>query len=545
MEPTSGWTLSMKRRSFLAVALLAAFPVASLFATNADQAAARQVPRSLLLSILAAWLLLTVTRLLTRDWARAAYLTAGFVLLFYSYGHVYSLVEGVSIAGFNLGRHRYLAPLWGVLAAGWAYATGIRARRRSLNLTPLLAVAAVLLVSPLLPLAGRSLSLLRPRPAQPTLSPAQVSSASATSLPDIYYIIVDGYGRSDVLQDLYTLDNSDFVSFLERRGFFVASDARSNYSKTILSLASSLNMRYLDDIVQSQGPDSTDPRPLIAIIQDSMVQRTLAASGCRTVGFETGYAPTELTHADVYLSPPSDSSGGVATAWAARGVNEFESLLLETTVLRPVIDKYVQGQNIVRSLISQPYQNHRRHILFTLSELPKIASMDGCSFVFAHVLAPHPPFVFGRRGEELVPTRPFRLVDVDYYPRSEYIERYRDQLLFLDTQLESTIDQILQNSDRTPIIILQGDHGPGAYMDYTAPLTTNMRDRMSILDAYLVPPDVASRLYPSITPVNSFRVLFSGLLGQSWPLLPDESYFTMNDTRRYDLIRVTDRAKTD
>jgi hypothetical protein len=535
----------MKRESFFAVALFAAFPVISLFAANADQASARQVPRSLLLSILAAWLLLALARLLTRDWARAAYLTAGFVLLFCSYGHVYSLVEGVSITGFNLGRHRYLAPLWGALAAGWAYGIGIRARRRSLNLTPLLAVAAVLLVSPLLPLAGPSLSSLRSQPAQPTLSPAQVSPPSGTSLPDIYYIIVDGYGRSDVLQDLYSLDNSDFVSFLERHGFYVAANARSNYSKTILSLASSLNMRYLDDIVQSQGPDSTDPRPLIALIQDSLVLRTLAASGCRTIAFETGYAPTELTHADTYLSPPPDNSGGVAAAWATRGVNEFEILLLETTVLRPVIDKYIQGQNVVRSLISQPYQDHRRRILFTLSELPKIADMDGCSFVFAHVLAPHPPFVFGRHGEELVPTRPFRLVDVDYYSRSEYIERYRDQLLFLDTQLESAIDGILQNSDQTPIIILQGDHGPGAYMDYTAPLTSNMRDRMSILNAYLVPPEVGTRLYPSVTPVNSFRVLFSELLAQSWPLLPDESYFTMNDTRRYDLIRVTDRAKTD
>jgi hypothetical protein len=96
-----------------------------------------------------------------------------------------------------------------------------------------------------------------------------------------------------------------------------------------------------------------------------------------------------------------------------------------------------------------------------------------------------------------------------------------------------------------PIIILQGDHGPGAYMSYSKPLTSNMRERMSILNAYLVPAEATRRLYPSITPVNSFRVLLDVLLGESRPLLPDESYFTLDDTRLYNMIDVTERARSD
>jgi hypothetical protein len=226
-------------------------------------------------------------------------------------------------------------------------------------------------------------------------------------------------------------------------------------------------------------------------------------------------------------------------------VNEFEILLLQTTALRPALDKISEGQNLALSLISQPYRDHRRRVLFTLEQLPGVAQLQGPHFVFVHILVPHPPFVFGPNGEEVVQTRPFRLMDIEEYAPEEYLARYRDQLLSLDTLLSSAIERILDNSERTPIIILQGDHGPGAHMSYSEPLTSNMRERMSILNAYLVPAEATRRLYSSISPVNSFRVLLDVLLGESRPLLPDESFFTLDDTRLYNMINVTQRAGSD
>lgn len=266
------------------------------------------------MSVFAAWALLLVARLLTRDWSRASLLTAGLVLLFYSYGHVYSFVEGLLLGGFNVGRHRYLFPVWGLVAVIWVYWVAIRHRRLSFRLAPLVGVGAALVVLPLIPMAAPMLTALRPQTAN---APSQASPSTDAALPNIYYIIVDGYGRSDVLKDLYGADNSDFITFLERRGFFVATDARSNYSKTILSLASSLNMRYLDDVVQTQGVESTNRQPLIHMIQDSEVRRTLEAAGYRTVGFETGYPPTELTDASLYFGPPAADSSGAALGWAS------------------------------------------------------------------------------------------------------------------------------------------------------------------------------------------------------------------------------------
>jgi hypothetical protein len=68
--------------------------------------------------------------------------------------------------------------------------------------------------------------------------------------PDIYYIILDAYGRADTLQSLFDYDNSEFLDFLEAKGFYVADCAQSNYSQTILSLSSSLTSIILMSLYQ-------------------------------------------------------------------------------------------------------------------------------------------------------------------------------------------------------------------------------------------------------------------------------------------------------
>lgn len=51
-------------------------------------------------------------------------------------------------------------------------------------------------------------------------------------------------------------------------------------------------------------------------------------------------------------------------------------------------------------------------------------------------------------------------------------------------------------------------------------------ERMLILNAYYLPEACRQTLYPEITPVNSFRVVFGACMGGDLPLLPDESLFS-------------------
>ncbi|HLA97216.1 MAG TPA: hypothetical protein VJL34_02095, partial [Anaerolineales bacterium] len=97
---------------------------------------------------------------------------------------------------------------------------------------------------------------------------------------------------------------------------------------------------------------------------------------------------------------------------------------------------------------------------------------------------------------------------------------------FVNRRLEETIDALLANSETPPVIILQSDHGPGSRLDWSSPGKTCLWERTAILNAYYLPGSGSDQLYPSISPVNSFRVILNAVFGTDLPLLPDNTYFT-------------------
>jgi hypothetical protein len=92
------------------------------------------------------------------------------------------------------------------------------------------------------------------------------------------------------------------------------------------------------------------------------------------------------------------------------------------------------------------------------------------------------------------------------------------------------VDQLLEKSETEPIIIIQGDHG--ATLDYEL-LGIDKANRLGILNAYYLPKKIINQeemimkpnenLYQSITPVNSFRVVFDQYFGGDYGLLDDKS----------------------
>ena len=123
--------------------------------------------------------------------------------------------------------------------------------------------------------------------------------------------------------------------------------------------------------------------------------------------------------------------------------------------------------------------------------------------------------------------------------RSQYMERYITQMKFIEKAISLSIDRILADSRTPPIIILQGDHGCGAFLHHDSLEGTYLQDRLSILNAYYLPGG-ADGLYDSITPVNTFRVIINRYFDAALPMLEDRSYFA-TATHPYDYTDVTDR----
>jgi hypothetical protein len=105
----------------------------------------------------------------------------------------------------------------------------------------------------------------------------------------------------------------------------------------------------------------------------------------------------------------------------------------------------------------------------------------------------------------------------------DYIVRYREQLAFLNKKILEAVDAILSRSPEPPIIILQGDHGSRAYTDLDRPEASYFKENLAILNAYHLPGDGRALVYPGLSPVNTFRLVFKHYFGAELDLLEDRS----------------------
>ena len=486
--------------------LFAAYPVLALLAYNLGESRVTAGMRSLVLVLFVAAVLLLLTYLLLRNWQKAAMITTLAIVLFFSYGHVYNFLEQAT----SLGRHRLLLPLFGVLfilGVIWIVRKGrdLKSATEILNL-----VGLVLLIFPIYQIFAFQISSTQLWGGNDTQKSEVVNTqpVEAENLPDVYYIILDAYARNDTMQRSYDFDNSEFLGQLENLGFYVAECSQSNYAKTRLSLASSLNMNYLDTFDEIAGDLERGRESRIRmghLIRRSQVRQIFEDLGYTTVGFSNGYLWSEWEDADIFLSPDNASTFGNMQLFSR--INDFEALLLRTTAALAVIDaETVFSSYLTPAVVASPRKDHYDQVMHALDTLDNISAIESPKFVFAHIISPHGPYVMSAEGE---------FIPAD----QETDENYVDQVEYLNSRLIPIVEKILQNSENPPIIILQADHGGhGTQFDPD--------NRMNILNVYYLPNGGEAGLYPSISPVNSFRLILSEYFGYDFPLLEDTSYFS-------------------
>jgi hypothetical protein len=487
--------------------LFAIYPVLALLANNLGESRLSSGLRVLLLALVGASVLLVSLRLILRDWCKAAVVTTFTLVLFFSYGHVYNFLEVNSI----LGRHRFLLPVFGlllILGIWWV----LKKMRNANQVTELLnLVALVALVFPVIQIISfqiQSAQSWGDGIADQNNVPGSAQNLKAGSLPDVYYIVLDAYARGDTLQEFYGYDNSKFLSQLEELGFYVADCSQSNYAKTRLSLASTLNMDYLEsfDSIAGDLQRGRESRVRMGqLIRRNLVRKTFESMGYTTVAFETGYLWSEWDRADIYLSPTSGSTFGEMQLFSH--VNEFEALLFETTAGLALMDaESIFSKYLSPAVVASPLKAHYDRLLYTLDTLDNAASITGPKFVFVHLVSPHGPYVFTPTGE--------------FYTGDEESETgYLDQVTYLNARLIPMFEHIIRESETPPLIILQADHGGhGTQFDPD--------HRMNILNAYYLPQGGDRYLYESISPVNSFRLVLSYYFGYDYELLEDVSYYS-------------------
>ncbi|MBP1768274.1 MAG: hypothetical protein H6P98_2389 [Candidatus Aminicenantes bacterium] len=493
MNAFSSRAFSLQTRAFYPW-LFALFPAAFLYSHNIGETPARSLWLPLVLSLGLALLVWLAARAAAPQGGKASLITLLFCIMFFTYGHI----------GLGLKFPSWMVFPW---AAVFLLVSGlVLSARRDFSgwASGLNTFAAFLIISVGAQIAwARMHSSGNPPRLTQLYQDARLSAAKPDleNFPDVYYLIVDRYANGKVLKEEFGFDNREFLDFLRAKGFYVADESRCNYPQTHMSLASSLNMDYID---RARGERSVGPSFIYRILKDSRVLRLFKSLGYTFIQLGSWFEGTAFNpYADLNL----EGSG------VLRFSNDFFFKFIRTTALCPLTVARLYG----------PRQ--RLRILQQLDELERMPSRKSPKFVFAHLLITHMPYVFGPNGEESDVRDP------------EKSFTYIDQVCYANTRLSRLIDILISGSSHPPIIVLQSDEGPkpgrpavlvkGKRRKPTrsARTETEAQNRVHhpILNAMAFPGVDTKVLYPSISPVNTFRVLFNLYFRARYALLPDRT----------------------
>ena len=487
--------------------LIAAYPVLFLYSQNLGEVTPEVMIVPLLVTLgLASVAMLVLTRFL--EVRRSAVIVSGAIVLICLFGPINE----------NLNRFvPQLAFRWGLCLGAGAMVVIVALRLRGGLGTATMVlnvVALVLVLFAVIPIGQQVVGLATPGLDTDAAEP--ITATGPGTSRDIWWVILDRYGSDASIETLYGIEHNDFGPWLTERGFQLLDQARANYVRTNLSLASTLHMTHLDGLAARMGPDATSYQPIARMLLDHPVGRFLRSQGYRYTQIGSWFPQTrESDIADAMLRP-GVSADFTALAWNASVFAQLERILLPGRT----------GGDGSRQQVAAEWQWAR---------FEELCRQTGHNFVFAHVLLPHPPYVFHADGTVA--------------PEGAGTS-YDEQMRYTNSHLRDLVSCLLDRpAADQPIIILQGDEGPypprynrnQPDFDWNTATPTELMAKFSILDAmYLpgLPPDAMPS--PGMTSVNTFRYLFNRYFGTDLSLLPDRVY-TSPKFEPYDLVDATDR----
>lgn len=533
MKQYLGWV--KKKYPYVSPFLIALYTVLFLYSQNQPEYRLQVLIVPVVISLIFALAIFVISKFALKNWGKAAIVSSVFIFISLSYGRFLNEENDFS---FPLGGITISSPVLVFFILLIAFSVFVYAMiRTKRNVLPLnkafVVVSLILLLFPLYNIVSYEVKTKRMLRAEKKVEKLPYKPVSFNGeRPDIYYIILDRYDGARSLKEQLNYDNSSFLDFLSKKGFYVPKNSTTNYPKTFLSFGASLNMEYMDLLTdQTNGGASSDQSIVTPLIRNNKIVEYLKNRGYKYVQVGSWWQPTTTNpNADISFYPPKK---GYPYA------DEFTTGFLNTTIAAPIfqimfhdpMDVSVDPQNNI----------HRSAAIYEFNAMKEVPRIPGPKFVFAHILLPHDPFVFDKDCNPITEKQ---------VAEKTHQKNYVEQLKCANKKTEEMISTILSTSKTPPVIILQADEGT---FPMNSPLPPKqgwgtasdqaLREKFPILNSYYFPGKDTSMLYDTITPVNSFRVLFNTYFGENFPLLPDRNYVFQDEENYYKFKDVTDIVK--
>ncbi len=323
-------------------------------------------------------------------------------------------------------------------------------------------------------------------------------NCDSCSKPDLYFIIPDEYAGNHELKNLFNFDNSDFINQLSQRGFHTIPASYSNYNYTPFSIASVLNMDYLD--LKGKDRSKPDLTYCYEMIQDNKVLHFLQS---------LHYTFYNYSHFN-FKGQPARVLETFLPAKTRLITGQTFLSRLDRDIRFNLITRFQSKRELRRGTYANKENNEN---IFHLTMKTASEKDNSPKFIFTHLMLPHYPYYFDKNGRKL----PFeQLTEGNQVNQHNYIE----YLQYTNKRLLELVDHILRSSEKPPIIILMGDHG---FRHFTQ-LVESKYYFLNLMSVYL-PSKNYTALSDSLTCVNLFRTVLNTEFGQRLPYLKDSTSY--------------------
>jgi len=502
--------MKINQKSIFYPFLFAIFPILYLYSINFIETPLFDAILPMLISLFATFVLLIIARLILKTWIKSGLVISLLLILSFSYGHLYELINTSFMSEFEIGRHKYLLiEFFAIFIIGTIII--IRTKIKTNNSTIIFNSIAITLIvltipnfissdNPEINLNPENLIMsnnnLLTNSFEISYELENLDQLKSQEKPDIYYILLDGYGGTMRMKEDLNFDNYDFLLNLSNKGFFAPDISNSNYPSSLWSVASTFTMNYLPSRETTQS-NIEYSNFLNELLKNNEVMRNLDYLDYQIINFQpNGFITQQYQFTDQGFCQQEESSQ-----------SKFTKTLLRTTILN-----YLNNQLLLNV--------DRASILCGFSEIGFLGEKnDKPIFAVMHLRLPHPPYVFGANGEYIiagkVQTEEGSFVDE---------EKYVDTIKFGNKKTMEVIDTILKHNTNS-IIIIQSDHGYDFGINYENPSDLQLKQRFSNLNAIYLPNGTDDIFYEGITSVNLFRVIFNEYFDTSYDVLDDKMFY--------------------
>ena len=456
--------------------LLAFFPSWILILKNYDELIFQDILISLAI-VSVSIIIWIVIRKIIKNSNKAALITGVGVVFFFYFGYVQDALKGILVSNIPVNKTSILVPISIII---FIILTVYFIKSKN-NFESIIKIANVVSIILILVVCVQFI----------------IPGASAEK-PNVYHIILDEYTDNEILTKKFGYNNEKFLEFLNNNGFYMHDKLFSTFGGTVKELNVILNMEYPKKLRwMSEDYESLNNNKVMSIFSNQDYSVIETNSMMRWKNFSD--VDTKLCYDTNFIN------------------SEFLDQVLGKSIIRYFLEKYQQD-------------TRRDTVRCTFNVLNEITlKTDGPKYVFSHVYVPHPPFLFGPNGENVIPDHR----EISGLQSWENPQGYVNQLIYATNEITVVIKNIVKN-DPNAIIIVQGDTGTLTGTDISKKTMKEIYQAHSILYAVRIP-DVEDSDY--MIPVNTYRIIFNNYFNMNYDYLEYHSYLVDNDGNMEDITK--------